>query len=314
MKVMELARPPGPPTHRQMQAAFYVAQMLIEDGSSLTDLAQSFRTVATGALHDHESLMSGEQLLVSTGLLTQTDDRVMLTPHLLALRSLPLESFVEALFFFILTEQRELWLDQLSVIEEVPWELVPANVAAALASTFEHPEQREAFVLAAARKVDRQALEAFGAEGEEAVLEACRKHLIGLPHLADEIAHVSLVDDTLGYDIASPDRAGHRHRIEVKATSALPGWADFFLSRNEASVGKRDPSWSLVVTRREVDADKDVLRMRVIGWLRFTDLEDLLPLDRPTAPADSARCTWESCRVTVPDDRLRSAMPLDWRP
>jgi Domain of unknown function (DUF3883) len=311
---MELPRPPGPPTHRQMQAAFYVVQMLTEDGSSLTDLVQSFRTVATGALHDHESLMSGKQLLVSIGLLTQTDDRVIPTPHLLALRSLPLESFVEALFFFILTEQRELWLGQLSVIEEVPWELVPTNVAAALASTFERPEQREAFVLAAARKVDRQALEAFGAEGEEAVLEECRKHLIDLPHLTDEIAHVSLVDDTLGYDIASPDRAGHRHRIEVKATSALPGWADFFLSRNEASVGKRDPSWSLVVTRREVDADKGALRMRVIGWLRFTDLEDLLPLDRPAAPADSARCTWESCRVTVPDDRLRSALPLDWHP
>jgi hypothetical protein len=310
---MELAHRPVQPTHRQMQAAFYVARMLRADGSTLTDLSRSYRMIPTGALHDHDSLASGERLLVSAGLLTEAGDSVVPTPQLLAMRRLPLESFVEALLFFILTEQRDLWLGQLAVIEEVPWELVPADVAAALASTFEHPEQREAFVLAAARKVDRQALEAFGAEGEESVLEACRKHLAGVPHLIAEIAHVSLVDDTLGYDIASPDRAGHRHRIEVKATSALPGWAEFFLSRNEASVGKRDPQWSLVVTRREVDADTSVLVMRVAGWLRFADLEDLLPKDPSNAPGDSARSTWASCRITLPDDRLRPALPLDWQ-
>jgi Domain of unknown function (DUF3883) len=313
MTVTQLARPPVQPTHRQIQAAFYVARMLKADGSTLADLARSYRILPTGALHDHESLSSGERLLVDVELLTETGARVVPTAQLLALRRLPLESFVETLLFFVLTEQRELWLDQLAITEEVPWELVPADVAAALASTFEHPEQREAFVLAAARKVDRQALEAFGAEGEESVLEACRKHLTGLPHLIDEIAHVSLVDDTLGYDIASPDRAGHRHRIEVKATSALPGWAEFFLSRNEASVGKHDPQWSLVVTRREVDADKGALVMRVVGWLRFADLEDLLPKDPSIAPDDSARSTWASCRVTLPDDRLRPALPLDWQ-
>jgi Domain of unknown function (DUF3883) len=311
--VMELARSPVQPTHRQMQAAFYVAQMLRADGSTLTDLARSYRMLPTGALHDHESLTSGERLLVNVELLTEVGDSVVPTVHLLAMRRLPLESFVEALLFFILTEQRELWLGQLAVTEEVPWELVPADVAAALASTFERPEHREAFVLAAARKVDRQALEALGAEGEEAVLEACRKHLTGLPHLVEEIAHVSLVDDTLGYDIDSPDRAGHRHRIEVKATSAPPGWAEFFLSRNEASAGKRDPQWSLVVTRRAVDADKDALVMRVIGWLQFADLENLLPKDPPIAPADSAHSTWASCRITLPDDRLRPALPLDWQ-
>ncbi len=314
MTMMELARRPVQPTHRQMQAAFYVALMLRADGSMLTDLARSYRMVPTGALHDHESLTSGERLLVNAGLLTEAGDGVVPTPPLLAMRKLSLESFVEALLFFILTEQQELWLGQLAVTEEVPWELVPVDVATALASTFEHPEQREAFVLAAARKVDRHALEAFGAEGEESVLEACRKHLTGLPHLIAEIAHVSLVDDMLGYDIASPDRAGHRHRIEVKATSALPGWAEFFLSRNEASVGKRDPQWSLVVTRREVDADKGALVMRVAGWLRFADLEDLLPKDPSIAPGDPARSNWASCRVTLPDDRLRSALPLDWQP
>lgn len=314
MTVTDLARPPLWPTHRQMQAAFYVARMLEADGSSLADLARSYRALPTGALHDHESLLSGERLLVSAELLTELRESVTPTPRLLELRDLPLESFVEALLFFILTGRRELWLEQLAVTEEIPWELVPAEVAAALASTFEDPGQREAFVLAAARKVDRQALEAFGAEGEQSVLDACRRHLAGLPHLIDEIAHVSLVDDSLGYDIASPDRTGHRHRIEVKATSALPGWAEFFLSRNEADVGRRDTQWSLVVTRREVDADSGMLVMRVAGWLRFADLEDLLPKDTAAAPGDSARSTWASCRVTLPDDRLRPMLPLDWRP
>ena len=111
---MELGRPPGRPTHRQMQAALYVVRILKADGSSLTDLTRSYRMLPSGALHDHESLTSGERLLVSVGLLTQTGDRVIPTAHLLALRSLPLESFVEALLFFILTEQRELWLGQLA--------------------------------------------------------------------------------------------------------------------------------------------------------------------------------------------------------
>lgn len=309
--LMEIARWSARPTHRHMQAAFYVARMISADGSSEAELQRSYRTLPTGALHDHESLASGQRLLVEAGLLTADHGIVMPTARLLELRQLPLEAFVEALLFFVLTAQPELWLGQLAVTDDVPWEVVPADVATALASTFEHADQREAFVLAAARKVDRQALEAFGAEGEEAVLQACRKHLAGLPHLIDEIAHVSLVDDSLGYDITSPDRAGRRHRIEVKATSALPGWAEFFLSRNEVSVGRRDPGWSLVVTRREPEPRASSLVMRVMGWLRFSDIADLLPRDQEPAPGQSSRCRWASCRVTLPDSRLRLGMPLD---
>ncbi len=234
---------------------------------------------------------------------------------LLDMAKLPVDTFVEALFFKILTDQREAWLAQLATTDEVRWELVPSDIATALTSTFQDGNERDAMLLAAARKVDLEVLQEFGDEGERAVLEACRIHLrgAGKQHMLADVAQVSLLDDTLGYDIASPDATGQRHRLEVKATSAPPGWVEFFISRNEATVAERDPRWSLVVTRREYGPTSSEPVMQVAGWLTHEDFAAALPTDPPVG-GGQPRGRWASCRITISAQCLRPGLPLRHEP
>ena len=305
---------PVHPSHRQLQAAYYVAQVLKPDGDARQALDRSYRSLATGALHDHRSLAEGERLLSLAGLLATDRHLVVPSDDLITMSRLPLEPFVEVLLFRILTDQREMWLAQLATTDEVQWELVPYDVATALASTLEDVRERDALLLSAARKVDLQVLQEFGDEGEQAVLEACRTHLsnAGMHHMLPDVVQVSAVDDTLGYDVASPDAAGLRHRLEVKATAAPPGWVEFFISRNEATVAEHDPRWSLVVTRREYDSTTKEPTMRVAGWLTHEDFATALPKD-PQPDAGGARGRWASCRVTVGAQCLRPGLPLKER-
>ncbi|WP_132171971.1 DUF3883 domain-containing protein [Actinomadura sp. KC216] len=250
-------------------------------------------------------------MLARAGLLTTQGHLVIPADDLLAMARLPVDTFVEALLFKILTDQREAWLAQMATTDEVRWELVPYDVAMALASTFEDVRERDALLLAAAREVDLQVLQEFGDEGEQAVLEACRTHLrnAGMKHMLPDVAQVSLIDDTLGYDIASPDAAGQRHRLEVKATSAPPGWVEFFISRNEATVAQCDPRWSLVVTRRDHDPTIREPVMRVAGWLTHSDFAAALPAD-PPVDGGQLRGRWASCRITISAQCLRPGLPL----
>jgi hypothetical protein len=299
------------PSHRHLQAAFYVARMLKPDGEPRHLLDRSYRSLATGALHDHRSLAEGERLLARIGLLATRRHLVVPSTNLLTMAQLPVDTFVEALLFKILTDQREVWLAQLATTDEVRWELVPHDVATALASTFEDVRERDALLLAAARKIDLQVLQEFGDEGEQAVLDACRTHLrdAGMQHMLADVAQVSLIDDTLGYDIASPDATGQRHRLEVKATSAPPDWVEFFISRNEATVAERDPRWSLVVTRREHGPTSSEPVMQVAGWLTHGDFATALPTDPPIGRGQ-LRGRWASCRITISAQCLRPDLPL----
>ncbi|MBO2458120.1 DUF3883 domain-containing protein [Actinomadura violacea] len=250
-------------------------------------------------------------MLTRAGLLATQGHLVVPAGDLLAMAQLPVDTFVEALLFKILTDQREVWLAQMATTDEVRWELVPYDVATTLASTFEDVRERDALLLAAARKVDLQVLQEFGDEGEQAVLEACRTHLrsAGMTHMLPDVAQVSLIDDTLGYDIASPDATGQRHRLEVKATSAPPDWVEFFISRNEATVAQCDPRWSLVVTRRDYDPTIGEPFMRVAGWLTHSDFAAALPKD-PPVDGGQLRGRWTSCRITISAQCLRPGLPL----
>ncbi|MGC4815054.1 DUF3883 domain-containing protein [Micromonospora sp. DT228] len=302
------------PSHRHLQAAFYVARLLKPNGEPRHALDRSYRSLATGALHDHRSLTEGERLLAHAGLVATQRNLVVPSDDLLAMSRLPVDTFVEALLFKILTDQREVWLAQMATTDEVRWELVPYDVATALASTFEDERERDAMLLAAARKVDLQVLQEFGDEGEQTVLDACRTHLrsAGMQHMLPDVAQLSLIDDTLGYDIASPDATGQRHRLEVKATSAPAGWVEFFISRNEATVAERDPRWSLVVTRREQDPTTGEPVMQVAGWLTHSDFAAALPADppHPSLGGGQLRGRWASCRITLSAQCLRSGLPL----
>jgi len=73
----------------------------------------------------------------------------------------------------------------------------------------------------------------IGKLGEEFILGYERWRLAQYPHLVEQIVHVSLDDDTLGYDIKSFETDGRDRYVEVKATEG-PLVARFFLSANEA--------------------------------------------------------------------------------
>ncbi|MDA9625515.1 DUF3883 domain-containing protein, partial [Luminiphilus sp.] len=97
------------------------------------------------------------------------------------------------------------------------------------------------------RKFDDKLLAQIGQIGEEYVL-ATLKELI-TSELHAQIQHISVVDDTAGYDIRSPSTSVDcsMRFIEVK-TSVRPliGKFSFFLSRNEFERGIRDSRWCIV--------------------------------------------------------------------
>jgi hypothetical protein len=90
--------------------------------------------------------------------------------------------------------------------------------------------------------VERNARNAkIGLQGEHFSFEfeKIRLELAGKPHLADSIEHVSLFDDTLGYDIKSYETDGKDRFIEVKATTLTSRYTQFFVSANELRTSKK---------------------------------------------------------------------------
>lgn len=301
-------------THHKLSAAFHVAQVVAAEGCTEARLNQQYPRIATGGIHGRESFKEGQRLLEAAALLVSDGDLLIPDPQLLRLRTLPPDAFVEALLYLWLTKKRELWLAQLAGEDNVEWTQIPEDVHQALCSTFDDEGARIAFVLSAAQKVDQDALNAFGALGEEAVVRACQDYLRdnAAAHLVSDVVRVSLGDDTLGYDVVSPDLKGKRHRMEVKATSAPPGWVEFYVSRNEASVGARDPMWALVVAKRQI-VDSCEPQMEVLGWLDYIQFSDLLPIDSFHNIAKGPSGRWSSCRVTLPDHLVHPGLPLDQR-
>lgn len=223
--------------------------------------------------------------------------------HLLQLRALPDEVAAEVLLHELLLNEPPLWLYAAVVEDEVRWENVPEVDQEALEQLLDDAARREALLLILGRTLDAQQLAEYGAHGEEFVVAACRQHLQDRdrPDLAATVNRVSLRSDQLGYDITSPDTTGHRHRLEVKTTaSASAGRVEFFLSRNEATVGVNDPAWSLVAVRRNRDQS-----LELIGWCSAVHLQPHLPKDLST------QGRWTSVRLSVDTTDFRPGLPLD---
>ncbi|GAB5561827.1 MAG: hypothetical protein SynsKO_34740 [Synoicihabitans sp.] len=96
-------------------------------------------------------------------------------------------------------------------------------------------------------KPDGGRKKSIGDRGEAIVKEFEKRRLItaGHPDLADKIVHVAQTDDTKGYDISSFNADGSARCIEVKSTTAANLDRGFFLTANELSVSKKNPSYHL---------------------------------------------------------------------
>lgn len=77
------------------------------------------------------------------------------------------------------------------------------------------------------------------------VIDLERKRLIALGRkdLASKIERVSLKSDSFGYDIVSFEVNGDKRMIEVKATKAKIGKANFYLTANELKTANEIPNF-----------------------------------------------------------------------
>lgn len=308
MSNVVFTRPPvrSTPSAYQLQAALLAGRVLDQTGNSEGSLPLSYDRMATGGLYRSQDLQAGHQLLQRARLVRVDGSNHIPKPTLISMCTLPDDVAAELLLQVLLVEEPPLWIYAAVVDDEVRWENVPEADQEALEQLLDDAARREAFLINAGRTIDTAQLAEQGAAGEEYVVELCQKHLTDRDRsdLAAAVKQVSLRSDQLGYDVTSPDTRGKRHRIEVKTTSkASGGRVDFFLSCNEATIGARDPGWSLVAVRRERDNT-----LELIGWCSSVALVAHLPRDV------SRRGRWQSARLSIPTDDFEPGLPLDVEP
>lgn len=149
----------------------------------------------------------------------------------------------------------------------------------------------------AIRKFDLERLAEVGAIGEQFVVGEL-KRLIS-PRNYPRIRHISLEDDSAGYDVQTPSvtHSDQVQLLEVK-TSVRPG-SNFtcFLSRNEFRVGCSNLNWSLVCVRL-IDSKPTLL-----GHVSINAIRNNFPVDQEPS------IRWESSRVQIPTSVLRPGLP-----
>jgi hypothetical protein len=286
------------PTGFLLQAAHWVSRLLADTPSTQLDLSNAYLTVPTGGIFGVDDLRRGQQLLIESGLVEQHRELLAPTEGLSGLAALNQEEANVALLLRILERRRPTWLFTCLRPDGVAVDLLPENVVRTFHQLRLDPDQREALLLAAGRRVDPNENTRLGAAGEEHVASLARRELIdrGRSDLAHRVQRVSLISDQLGYDISAPGPDGRSRHWEVKTTRARFR-CHVVLSRNEADTGARDRAWALVVCR-EVES-----RTTLLGWCRMGTLEQYLPAD----PRPEAR--WLSVEFTMADQELAEGLP-----
>jgi hypothetical protein len=148
----------------------------------------------------------------------------------------------------------------------------------ALASHFISSEE-------AALKFNFQLLSEIGLEGERAWISLLESGVRG----SANITHISLFDDSAGYDVRADFTDGTSRFFEVK-TSSRPakGTFDFFISRNEANKAETLVGWELVCIHIESGLSK------YVGSLDWSLFKASLPTDN----SDSVK--WSNVRAKIP--------------
>lgn len=94
----------------------------------------------------------------------------------------------------------------------------------------------------------------LGDRGEKVALEFERERLKNTIY-KDQVERVSLISDSLGYDIKSFEENGQKRYIEVKATRSKVGDANFFLTMNELITAKEKENYYIYLVY-EILSDK----------------------------------------------------------
>lgn len=147
------------------------------------------------------------------------------------------------------------------------------------------------------QKIDHDLLRRIGLDGELAVMQGLEKKL---PHYElKRILHMSLFDDSAGYDIHSPSTKNTENTVllEVK-TCVRPGnYFTFYISRNEARVAKQNSNWYLVGVETSPNGFK------IIGHIFFNSFSDFLPLNQ------NINGEWETAKIVLSKELFINGLP-----
>lgn len=269
-----------------VRAALHAAGLLDQTGSTSSSAHHGYVRYPTGGIYPPDDLRRGEELLVRCGLVSLEDDRLVPTAELLILLHGSDGAGAELLIRRVIeTAQHDA-----GGVDEM-------TLDAFLSEHIADPVKR-ALVLESVLKYDPAIAAEVGAAGEEAVVSAAQAELreLGRPDLADTVQRISLVTDSVGYDVLAPRLEGAARHLEVKTSARIArGLATFFLSRQEAEVGQYDSTWALVVcTYKDGQAD-------VLGWCRGPSLVPYLPIDTGGR--------WTAVQIDIPLTMLRPGIP-----
>jgi hypothetical protein len=288
-------------TRLELIAGYWVGRVLGKDGAELPVAHESYLRLPLGGRIGVAELRSAEEALHGAGLAALRDGRIIPDPRLVQVCSMDEPEACELLLALVLELEQPLWLRTAAGDgRQIRSELLPDGVENALATIIEDPERREAFLLARARKVEAEERQRIGELGELAVVDACREQLAaaGAEALAADVQRVSAISDELGYDITAPRRDRSTRRMEVKTTRTVGAIAPVIITRTEATVGRTDAAWMLVVVRL---SDDDVAE--IVGWVGGQQIALLLPTDQHS----DAR--WETAMLRLRVAELSTGLP-----
>lgn len=288
------------PSAHRLRAAYRAARAIRDAHVTVAAARASYLRLPTDLLFDVTDLVAGEGLLVDVGLLANGAGELHGDERLATFADLREDEALATLVALLLGQSPPLWLQTATATPGgLDAALIPEDASVTLETLIPDPDRREAMLIAAGERFNAQELTEIGAAGEEAVVAACRDELCdaGRPNLADDVQRVSLLSDRLGYDVVAPTLGGQTRRLEVKTTRRRTGY-DVIISRNEATVGQRDPAWALVFVRLDDEGACDI-----VGWCRAAVLAPLLPQD--THP----RGRWASTTITLAPSELTPGLP-----
>lgn len=291
----------GLPTIHLLRSALRAASICDASGVETAIIHQSYLRLPTGGMYHYEDLEKGERLLIQCGLLTSNGTVLYPSEQLRVLCGLPSDEASQVLLALAAQQSPPLWLN-IAVRGEAVWsELISDADEHILSQVIPDPDQREAFLLALANRFQSAPATRLGEMGECAVVNLSRQELAsaGRSDLAALVQRVSLISDQLGYDVVAPTLRGKPRRMEVKTTSqAAQTHFEVYLSRNEAAVALRDPSWALVLCQT-----CDAARAEVVGWCRADAFAPVLPSDK------HLRGRWTQAKIQLDRGALKEGLP-----
>lgn len=290
----------GVPTSHQLSAALKVLRILPTDETSIASVRRGYRLLASDGVFGTDDYRVGEEILVVAEYVRRTHSSICRDPAAETWVA-GIEARRQLLAEFMIRTQPA-WIAAATRGYAVRPELIPTEANEALATTMENAQTREAFLLSIGQKYEQNVLQEFGLEGELAAITAWSEALAahGRRDLVDEISHVSLRSDTLGYDVVAPDLTGEDVRLEIKTVGSTRNHLTIYLSRNEFETGMRDRRWRLIIFRRNAEGTFDVH-----GWLSAPDIATHLPQDRSEIAA------WTATRIDLSADDLRPGLPIN---